>query len=116
MSPSCTLKLKVHRGRYRICERGGGGGGGGGGGKKNYIRRCRRQCIEVCSTDQSAQSAEIFFAFIFQLSGWALMAPSCFALQVPDVRGLQVPGPPCASFLLKFLSKFRSQTYVQSYT
>ena len=26
------------------------------------------------------------------------MAPSCFALQVPDVRGLQ---PPCASFLLE---------------
>ena len=34
---------------------------------------CRRQC------------AEIFFAFIFQLSGWALVAPSCFALRVPDV-------------------------------
>ena len=24
-------------------------------------------------------------------SGWALVAPLCFALQVPDVRGLQVP-------------------------
>ena len=45
---------------------------------------------------------KILFAFIFHLSGWALVAPSCFALQVPDVRGLQVPGPPCASFLLKF--------------
>ena len=29
------------------------------------------------------------------------MAPSCFALQVPDVRGLQVQRPPCASFLLE---------------
>jgi len=28
-----------------------------------------------------------FFAFIFQLSGGALVASSCFALQVPDVRG-----------------------------
>ena len=25
------------------------------------------------------------------------MAPSCFAQQVPDVKGLQDPGPPCAS-------------------
>ena len=30
------------------------------------------------------------FDFIFQLSGWALVALSCFALQVPDVQGLQV--------------------------
>ena len=28
-----------------------------------------------------------FFALTFQLSGWALVAPSCFALQVPYVRG-----------------------------
>ena len=45
---------------------------------------CQRQCIEVCSADQFAQIAENFFAFIFQLSGWALVAPSCFALQVRD--------------------------------
>ena len=30
--------------------------------------------------DLSARSAKTFFAFIFQLSGWALVAPSCFAL------------------------------------
>ena len=59
------------------------------------MRRCGRQCIEVGSGDQ-------YFRLHFQLSGWALVAPSCFALQVPDVRGLQpVPGPPCASSLLK---------------
>ena len=23
------------------------------------------------------------------------MAPSCFALEVPDVKGMQDPGPPC---------------------
>ena len=39
-----------------------------------------------------------FFTFIFQLLGWTLLAPSCFALQVSDVRGFQVPGPACASF------------------
>ena len=50
--------------------------------------RCRRQCTEVWNADQSARSAEKNFAFIFQLSGWALVAPSCFALQVPDVKGL----------------------------
>jgi len=29
----------------------------------------------------------MFFAFIFQLSGGALVASSYLALQVPDVRG-----------------------------
>ena len=43
------------------------------------------------------KARKFFFAFIFQLSGWALVAPSCFAQQVPDVKGLQDPGPPCAS-------------------
>ena len=51
-----------------------------GGGANRTIARCQRQCIEARSADQSAQSAENFFAFIFQLSGWALVAPSCFAL------------------------------------
>ena len=54
------------------------------GGANSTIARCRRQCIEVRSADQSARSAEIFFAFIFQLSGWALVAPLCFVLQVRD--------------------------------
>ena len=36
----------------------GGGGGGGGGGANSTIARCQRQCIEACSADQSAQSAE----------------------------------------------------------
>ena len=41
----------------------------------------RRQCIETRSVDHSAKRGEKFFAFIFQLPGWALVAPSCFALQ-----------------------------------
>ena len=60
---------------------GGGGGGGGGGG----LRAHNCTLLKVAhSVDQSVQSAEIFFAFIFQLSGWALVAPLCFALQVRD--------------------------------
>ena len=35
---------------------------------------------EVRSADQSARSGENFFTFVFQLSGWALVAPLCFAL------------------------------------
>ena len=45
-------------------------------GGARYITRCRRQCIEAHSADQFAQKKN--FAFIFQLSGWALVAPSCF--------------------------------------
>ena len=56
-----------------------------GGHHRGRYARCRRQCIEVCSADQSARSVEIIFAFIFRLSGWALVAPSCFALRIPDV-------------------------------
>ena len=36
------------KGGYRICERRG----------LSTTERCRRQCIEVCSVDQFAQSAE----------------------------------------------------------
>ena len=54
------------------------------GGANSTIARCRRQCIEARSADQSARSAENFFAFIFWLSGWALVAPSCFVLQIRD--------------------------------
>ena len=42
---------------------------------------CRRQCVEARSADlSSARSAKKFFRVIFQLPGWALVAPSCFAL------------------------------------
>ena len=65
------------QGRIQDCERG--------------ANSCRRQRIEARSADQSAQSAEIFFRL--QLSGWALVALSCFPLQVPDARvATRVPG------------------------
>jgi len=44
----------------------------------------RRQRIEARSGDHSARSAENFFAFISQLSGWALVTPSCFVLMHQD--------------------------------
>ena len=56
------------------------GGGGGGGGQASGVAyaRCRRQCIEARSADQSARSAENFFAFIFQDGlSWHLRALYC---------------------------------------
>ena len=38
---------------------------------------------------------EVRFSPLFFI--WGLVAPSCFALQVPDVKELQDLGPPCAS-------------------
>ena len=56
-------------------------------------------CVVLISPRKARKN---FFTFIFHLSGWALVAPSCFALQVPDVRGLQVLGLPgrhvCSNF------------------
>ena len=34
------------------------------------------------------------------------MAPSCFARQVPDVKGLQDPGPPFRFLLFKKIYNF----------
>ena len=48
----------------------------------------------------------------FSPSGWTLVAPSCFALQVPDVKGLQDQRPPCASISC---SNFAHATYRNTY-
>ena len=41
--------------------------------------------VERCAAVISPREArKNFFAFIFQLSGWALMAPSCFVLMYED--------------------------------
>ena len=74
----------MHRGGYRIYERGGA----------PYMKRCRRQCISARSADQSARSAEKFFRLHFSLLRMGSRGTFALALQVPDVRGLQVPGPP----------------------
>ena len=44
---------------------------------KNYSQ------VSACTPHKNVAPGG-FFAFIFQLSGWALVAPSCFALQVPE--------------------------------
>ena len=44
--------------------------------------RCRRQCIEAISPHEARKK---IFTFIFQLSGRAIVASSCFVLRVPDV-------------------------------
>ena len=54
------------------------------------IAHCRKQHIEACSADQSARSAKKKIAFIFQLSGWALVAHSCFGH--PCLVATRVPG------------------------
>jgi len=44
--------------------------------------------LKDCTLPKVAHSGpKKIFAFIFQLSGGALMASSCFALQFPDVQG-----------------------------
>ena len=87
-------------------------GGGGGGGGARYITRCWRQCIEVCSADQSTHSAEIVFAFIFQLSGWALVAPSCFC--TASSRCTRIAGPGAA--MCFFLAQISLTKVIHTYT
>jgi len=58
----------VAKPRYRSCPGTG-------------IARCQRQCIKVHSADSLRKTRSKIFAFIFQLPGWALVAPSCFSLQ-----------------------------------
>ena len=84
----------------------------------NTCTVCLSICLSVCLTVSVCQSTYVcciyvsiylsidlsiylsmylpiyLCSFNFHFSGWALVAPSRFALQVPDVRGLQVPGPP----------------------
>ena len=54
-----------------------------------------------------------FFAFIFHFSGWALVAPSHFALQVPDVRG---PRAAMSFFLAQISLTNVIRTYMEGYT
>ena len=45
----------------------------------------------LCGASISPREArKKIFTLTFQLSGWALVAPSCFALQVQYVRGLML--------------------------
>ena len=70
-----------------------------------YVTRCRRQCIEVCSADQSARSAEIYFCLHFSAirmgSRGTFVLLHCKFQMYEDCRsrGRRV------SFLLKFRSR-----------
>ena len=61
------------------------------GGVNSTIVRCRRQCIEMRSADQSARSAEKCFAFIFSYQNglsWHLRALHCkLETPAPKKRG-----------------------------
>ena len=68
------------RGGYRIYE-----------GGAPYIKRCRRQCIEARSADQSAQSAENFFRLHFSLL--RMGSRGTFALYTASSRCTRIAGP-----------------------
>ena len=94
----------------------GGGGGGGGGGGAPYIKRCRRQCIETRSGDQSARSAEIFFCLHFSLL--RMGSRGTFALCTASSRCTRIAGPRAAmSFFLAQISLTNViRTYTEGYT
>ena len=83
----------------------------GGGGEALYIKRCRRQCIEVCSDDQSARSAEKIFRLHFSLL--RMGSHGTFALCIASSRCTRIAGPRAAmSFFLAQISLTNVNTYV----
>ena len=59
-----------------------------------YIKRCRRQCIEARSADQSARSAENFFRLHFSLL--RMGSRGTFALCTASSRCTRIAGPRAA--------------------
>ena len=84
-------------------------------GGARYIRHWRRQCIEARSivVISPRKARKIFFAFIFQLSGWALVAPSCFCTASSRCTRIAGPGagPPCF-----FLAQISLTNVIRTYT
>ena len=75
------------------------------------IKRCRRQCIEVRSVDQSAQSAENVFRLHFSLL--RMGSRGTFALCTASSRCMRIAGPRAAtSFFLAQISAHERNTYV----
>ena len=67
------------------------------------MKRCWRQCIEVCSADQSAQSAEKIFRLHFSLL--KMGSRGTFALCTASSRCTRIAGPRAAmSFCLEFVT------------
>ena len=99
-----VLDYLPHRGGYRIYERGA-----------PYIKCCRRKCIEACSADQSARSAEIFFRLHFSL----LRMGSCgtFALCTASSRCTRIAGPrPARATMSFFLAQISLTNVIRTYT
>ena len=85
------------------------------GGGALYIKRCRRQCIEACSVDQSARSAEIFFRLHFSLL--RMGSRGTFTLCTASSKCTRIAGPRAAmSFLAQISLTNVIRTYTEGYT
>ena len=93
---------ELFRGGYRICERGG----------PIYLRRCRRQCIEARSADQSARSAEKFFRLHF--SAIRMGSRGTFVLCTVSSRCTRIAGPGAA--MCCFLAQISLTNVIRTYT
>ena len=92
--PACLLGYP--RGGYRICERGGTNVTvqwhvAGGSAQRRVV------LISPCEARKKFSQIRLHFS-VFRMGSRGTFV---LALQVPDVRRLQVQGPPCASSLLK---------------
>ena len=84
-----------------------------GGGHHILMKRCRRQCIEVRSADQSARSAEKFFRLHFSLL--RMGSRGTFALCTASSRCTRIAGPRAAmSAQISPTNVIR--TYTEGYT
>ena len=98
--PVFQKRLLYSRGGYRIYERGGA----------PYMKRCRRQCIEARSADQSVRSAEKIFRLHFSL--FRMGSRGTFALCTASSRCTRIAGPKAAmSFFLAYFAQ-ECNTYV----
>ena len=77
-----------------------------------YIKRCRRQCIEACSADQSAQSAEKVFHLHFSLL--RMGSHGTFALCTASSRCTRIAGPRAAMSF--FLAQILLTNVIRTYT
>ena len=73
------------------------------------MKRCRRQCIEARSADQSALSAEKFFRLHFSLL--RMGSRGTFALCTASSRCTRIAGPKAATSFLAYFAH-ECNTYV----
>ena len=102
-----------------VCGRGGITGADTGfmkGGGAPYMKRCRRQCIEARSADQSARSPEKIFRLHFSLL--KMGSRGTFALCTASSRCTRIAGPRAAMSicLAYFAHECNTYTYTEGYT